>query len=240
MPPVPISVDRVQVVIKGNFPPPLLSPAWLLYEQIIGQTEYDQADVTLISPEATQFNCDWLSVQVMTDSLTLATGVEDEFERLRDAAIAILRALPTTEIAAMGINRVVHIDMGSGQALHRIGDALAPKAVWDEVLEFAATRSITTWGYRGGDAAGLIHVTVEPSVQVSNGVYVLHNDHYELAPREHEAASRDDAFQSLSVDLPLSVEKLPVAIGLLSDDWDASMRRAEAAYKHIYQLGQEG
>lgn len=233
---VPVSLGQVTVVLKGNLNPSIFSPAWLLSQGVVGNAEYEEAEIEVISRDITSFKCAWIDLFASVDTLQLSTRVDAEFERLRDAAIAILRSLPHTPIAVLGINRIVHFRVESTEAAHRIGDTLVPKEPWRDVLEFPGMRAVTVWGVRPGTQAGRVQVTVEPSNAIPNGVFVAHNDHYELTERESHPSGRDEGWL-LGDQAPVEAtsDKLPLAVGLLADDWKNSMNRAEAVIQRVYE-----
>lgn len=173
--------DSVSVVVKGSFNPPLFSPAWLLSRGVIGTVEYDDSKVEIISPDVASFTCGWLMLAVTRD-IQLVTNEIDEFERLRDAMVAILRSMPHCPVGALGVNRDAHMEVGGEENWHRIGDLLAPKAVWEGALRLPGMKSLTLWGVRPDNEAGRQHVTIEPSNRLQYGIYASHNDHYDLQP----------------------------------------------------------
>lgn len=233
---VPTSLDDVAIVLKGNFNPSILSPSWLLAQGVIGAEEHEQADVEVITRDIASFTCAWLKLFSSGDTLQISTAVEAEFERLRDAAIAILTALPHTPVGALGINRNVHFRVDSLDDFHQIGDILAPKVVWDGVLELAGMRSLTMWGAREGAQAGRVQVTVEPSSAIPQAVFVGHNDHYELFERDHHPESRNEAWIMSDRDaLDATPGKLSIAVSLLTDEWHGSMSRADSVIQRVHE-----
>lgn len=237
---VPISLDEVSIVLKGGFNPSILSPAWLLAQGVIGAAEEGESDVDVITRDIAAFSCAWIKLFATADTLQLSTAVEAEFERLRDACVAILKALPHTPIAVLGINRSVHFRVDSLEQLHRVGDTLAPKDVWGDVLDFPGMRSLTVWGARPGTQAGRISVTIEPSNAIPQAIFVAHNDHYELSERTDPPSGRDEAW---SVGNQPATEatpgKLSVAVEILTDNWKDSMNRGDKVIRRVYEQGEK-
>ena len=142
---VELALDGVSVVVKGLFNAAIFSPAWLLAEGLIGKSEYGEADVELITREIASFTVGWLRCQVSPDALQLTTTEPEEFERVRDAAVGILNTRSHTPVAALGINREVHLPARDEAHYLAIGDALAPKKFWEPLVDLPATRTLTVW-----------------------------------------------------------------------------------------------
>jgi len=114
----------------------------------------------MIIPPTAVFSTEWLSVNVRTDRLQLATGMVQEFERLRDTAIGVLTVLPETPIFALGINRDVHWSVATRDQFDRFGDILAPKGPWDRHLKLSGTQDLTIRAVRPDKWAGYVMASV--------------------------------------------------------------------------------
>jgi len=232
-------IDGVSVVVKGLFNPAIFSPAWLLSQDLIGSSEYTEAQVDIISRDLAVFRAAWLSCQVTPDAMQISTNDPDEFERARDVAAGVLGVLHHTPIAAMGINREVHLLVPSASRWHGIGDILAPKAAWESALIMPGMRSVTMWGIRPDSYAGRVQVQVEPSLRMPRAVYVAHNDHYILARVDSQPTSREAPwYLEPELDLEPTADKLEVALSILADDWHSSLERANEVVSLIAKLGQ--
>ncbi len=230
MPLPELVLDGVDIVLRGRFNPSIFSPAWLLSQGIIGPAEYAAADVDFITRDVAVFKVGWLGCQTTPDALQLSTTEVDEFERARDAAQSVLRALPHTPVSALGINRAVHFAADSLEQWHAVGDRVVPKDIWNDSLVAPGTRSVTLWGARPDQYTGRVQVQVEPSFRVPRAVYVSINDHYQLTYSEHgpDARSRDVAWQvTMEDDVEPGPEKLEVAHEVLSGSWAASLVAAK-------------
>ncbi len=236
-----LMVDGVDIVVRGRFNPAIFSPAWLLNQGIIGATEYEAAEVLLITRDVAAFSTGWLRCQVTPDALQLSTLEVDEFERARDAADSVLLALPHTPVSALGINRAVHFVVDTFEKYHDLGDAIVPKKMWEDVLLAPGTRSVILWGVRPDQYAGRVQVQVEPSFQVPAAVFVSVNDHYELRyaqddrdPRSREAAWQI-AWQTTDQALEAEVDKLRVALEVLRESWIPSLLRSDEVIERVSQ-----
>lgn len=230
------ALDGVSVVVRGFFTPSLFSPAWLLGQQLIGPREFEAAEVEVIARELCVFQTGWLSMQVNSDALQISTADVEEFERLRDAASGVLRALVNTQIAAIGINRERHFRIESADRWHDIGDLLTPKERWEEHLALPGMRSLTIWGVRPDDYAGRVQVQVEPSLRVPQAVYVSHNDHFVLS----KVSSHPTERSGWQTDEPIEpgVDRLPMALDILAQNWFDSLKRAQGIFDMVDGLGE--
>ncbi len=224
------AIDAVDIVIKGAFNPAIFSPAWLLGQGLIGASEYADVELQLITRDFASFRVGWLRCEVTPDACHLSTLELEEFERLRDAGLGILRALPQTPIAALGINRQAHVVIPDVAAWHLIGDRLAPKEIWADLLVAPGMRTVTVWGLRDDLYKGRVHVQVEPSFKVPQAVFIVVNDHYTLTLRDADVAMDAERSEAWNLRDELAAEatadKTPVAIEVLEKSWDASLKRA--------------
>lgn len=232
-----LAIDSVSVVVRGAFNPAIFSPSWLLAEELIGASEYEAADVRTIQHQLAAFQTGWLDLVATSEVFQVSTDVPDEFERCRDVVIGVLRALAHTPIAYLGINRQVHFAVSSPEEWHEIGDRLAPKEWWDDIVHLPGMRILNIEGVRTDKYAGQVHVQVEPSQTVVQGIYVAHNDHFTLMGVESQPADRIQLMKVSNKLIEPSKDRIPVALEILTNEWVASMRRAEQAVERVAQVG---
>jgi hypothetical protein len=205
-------IQSVSVVWLGDFNPKIFQPAWSAAEGLIRKQEAEEANVEIIHPEVVSFALEWLTLQVTRERFFASTSQEPYYEVVRDLVLGTFRLLRHTPVHKMGINTDMHFRMGSEEAWHAFGHRLAPKDLWQGILENPGMRSLTMEGRRPDGCKGYIRVKVEPSVRVHPGVYVNVNDHYEEAD-------------------PKSVIGSDEIRTLLERSWDESLRRsARIAY----------
>lgn len=225
--------SATSIVVRGQFTPGLFAPAWFRAAALIGDT----GDVIRsITNTAADFSVADIDIYVTADTLQMSTKSPEEGQRLRDLAIGTLRELPGTPIAALGINRVIHASVTDLGAMHRIGDTLAPKGPWGEVLHSPGVRSIETWGVRDDGWKGRVGVTVEPSAHIRPGVYIGVNDHFALELETDLDPDRDFAFLGQDEDPEATTEKRLTALGILSMGWDETMDRADRVHARIMEF----
>jgi hypothetical protein len=236
--PESVAEEGAGIVIRGQFNPAVFSPLWFLSNGLIGEAEFGSAELGLIAREVCDFRMGWLSCHVDLDGLQLTTANPEEFERLRDATVGVLRLLSHTPIATMGINRSLHLTVASQEQWHRVGHALAPKAAWESVLTSPGMRNVTMWGVRDDDWGGRPQVQVEPSLVVPQAVFVSTNDHFTLV---RSAGSTDTAGWDLSEpEVESTPAKIEVAIEILLNLWRSSISLADAAVAMIRRIEHEG
>lgn len=228
--------EGATVVVRGVFNAAIFSPHWFRDQELIGDLEMHDAEIDVISRNISVFQMSWLRCQVTEDGLQLSTENVEEFERLRDAVIGVLHTLQHTPVAVLGINRDFHVQMDSYDDLNRIGDAITPKNIWDGLLHFPAMRSVTMFGARSDRLAGQVTVQVEPSMRVENGLFVNHNDHYNLTYNSDPPTSREDAYD-LRTQVESTPEKSAMAARTLKENWVESMKSADAILAAVLKMG---
>jgi hypothetical protein len=120
--------------------------------------------------------------------------------------------LSRTPVTALGLNRQMHFSLESEENWHRLGDRLAPKEGWNEILEGRPGMRALIITTKMGDAAGSVFtVRVEPSAQVKFGVYFDINEHF--------PASTKDALKSL--------------MDTIRERWEESQAYAAKVANHI-------
>jgi hypothetical protein len=241
MPP-PLAADATTVVLVGEFRPVWISPIWLHEHGQLSDAELAAVQFELLIPnEAITFQAGWLRCVGNAQQLQFETQQEAEFERLRDVAVAVLRAMPDLELGLMGINRIVHFEASSVDAWHAVGDNLVRNDLMNKVLHLSGMRNVTFWGTRPDKYGGRIQVQVEPSFQFPRSVFVTYNDHYDLSVVDSQPQDRQEMTELVRTeDSSRSREKTSVAINVLNEQWENSMRRFNHILETIWRLAETG
>lgn len=213
--------QRLSIVFRGNFNPAIFHPSWFASHGLIRSQEVDAAKVQIVHPDAAVFTAEWLEINAVRDRFQAATVQESYYEPLRDLVIGVLDLLSHTPLKLMGLNREFHYQLRSEDAWHSVGHRLVPKADWKDLLENPGMKSLIVEGVRPDDLKGYIRVKVEPSTQISYGVYVEVNDHYDLRRSEKTISEASEAMQ------------------ILSERWSDSMKRSAAIAQKIASLESE-
>jgi len=224
-------IAGVAVVMLGNFNPAIFTPAWFGLHGLISERMVDTADTKIVHPQISEFNVEWLNMQVVPERFQIST-LQAPYVRVQDLAVRIFREhLPHTPLKTMGINREVHFLVESFEDRDRLGRLLAPTDPWGEwgkKLEpdgsHGGVTSITMRQVNpeGRPLGGQVNVTVEPSNRIGQdrfGVYVRINDHYTI-----ENVESQDHMATNGI------------ITLLEENFDESLQRADKIIDHIMSL----
>jgi hypothetical protein len=123
------------IVLVGSFNPKIFQPEWFARHELLPQGEADAAEIKLIVPQVCHFETERFIVQVTEQQFLAATKPNANSAPLRDLVQGAFFILEHTPVSAMGLNSAMHFATGGEEHWHRIGDKLAPKDMWNEVLE---------------------------------------------------------------------------------------------------------
>lgn len=190
-------IAGVHVVILGDFNPAILHPSWLAAKGLIPPEEAEAADLRLVSSSLSAFGVGPLRLRVEKGRFEASTSDTASFLPLRDFVLGLFGILEHTPMTRMGINYLQHFQMANAEEWHSLGDRLAPKEPWVDLLEGTGDReealpglkSLTIEGKRPDSTAKAFSVKVQPSRKIPTGVYVETNEEF--------VASEDDALAEL-------------------------------------------
>jgi hypothetical protein len=227
--------DSMNVVLLGKFDPLQITPRWLRQVDLIGVEDYESYSIEVISPTATIVSFGSIRLQIGPENLQVGTDASGDVEAARDLAAGILLSNGSSEISAMGINRMVHFGAGFDR-YHAIGDALTPKELWVGVLRMPGMLNVGISGVRDDGYGGNINVQVQPSAVVRPGVFISINDHYTLTYAD-TPTDRSTPLGPDEASPQRSAEKIPIALKILAEGFSASRSRAQAIINHVMSLG---
>lgn len=170
--------DEVTIVLNGRFNPAIYHPLWLAKQGLVSDDDAEKSTIEVCHPDISQFRLPWASFEVTPERLIVQSADPSHFDPLRDLAISLLLVLPHTPIKQMGINRMLHIDVGSEDAWHGIGHVLAPKAIWKGFSDKPGLKALTIETSRTDGYAGSINYIVQPVPP--HTVAINTNNHIEL------------------------------------------------------------
>lgn len=228
-----LAINTVSVVIKGLFDVTVLSPKNLAEQGLIDSGQLADAEQKFSNNEISVFETKRIKFVGNRQLLQFTAQQADEFEPLRDLAVGALRLLPEPQIGVLGINHDVHFAVATSNAWHAAGDALVPKPIWEGLVKFPGTASVIIQGQRPGSYAGFVQITVQPSIQVPQGVFMQYNDHYTAEVLDKVPGNRNQFMASLRSPLEVSSEKVPTAIKILNEEWNSSMTRSLVAIEQV-------
>lgn len=224
-------ISAMSIVAVGNFSPAVFHPAWFSLHGLLPAEAAEAAKEQLVvSPEATAFAFDWLTVEVKTEVFSMTTS-QEPCVRVRDLAARLFgERLADAPVRALGINRTVHFRVRDMRARDRIGQTLAPKGAWGEWAKSLGTDgdhggmtslTMTQVGLDDRPDGDAINVKVEPSVLIGEkraGVYVAVNDHYKIDQVSGESSER--------------------LLAILADRFEESCRWSEGIIDHVMSLAE--
>jgi hypothetical protein len=191
----------VAVVLLGSFNPAIINPDWLVLNEVIGKTQAEAREIGLITPQWSEFRVSTYQYQVTPQRFQVILESAPYIE-LQDAVTKIFQELlPHTPVQQFGVNRSVHLSVGSEENRNTIGRKLAPPEPWGEWSK--------EWKDRPPpNRAGMIHLavqesfpddphdrrvtaTVQPSLLIADntGIFVTINDNYVLMEKTGFAAA---------------------------------------------------
>lgn len=213
------------VVAVGAFNPAIFSPDWLERNKLIGKGDADDAKSSpslIISHQATVFETEWFALQVFDNQFSL-TSKGALTPAVRDLAVGILSLVSHTPITAIGLNFLAHFRFNTEAEYHKIGDVLAPKAIWDSLYPERSSAGLADLSIRIQDAergsaprsGNEKRISVQPSGKVKFGVFMSLNDHREI----------QDAVNGISL--------AEQAASIIDSDWQSSCDDAIRIFDHI-------
>ena len=200
-----IELQEKSIVLLGKLNPSIFQPNWFSQQGLISLKESENAKITVIHQDIVSFDLDWVNILITRERCSF-TSLQELFEPLRDLAFGTFKILKHTPLSQMGINHRIHCKFESEEKWHELGHKLAPKEIWNTVLDKPGMKSLTimqsvrTDGYKGA-----INVTVEPSLKIPIGIFIGINDHYEIENKENPTGS-DEIMNILSNNWASSLE----------------------------------
>jgi hypothetical protein len=200
------------VVLLGNFNPKIFQPAWFARQQLISDAEAEAADIKIILPQISHFETDRFGVQVTTDRFSALTPPSAPSAPLLDFVQGTFFVLEHTPVTAMGLNRQMHFPLDSEVQWHRLGDRLAPKEGWKDILP-GRPGLLSMWIQSENDKlpGALFRTKIEPSTVIQHGAFFEVNEHY--------PAPETDSLKTL--------------MKVLNERWEESQAYAEQIADHI-------
>jgi hypothetical protein len=202
-----IDKEIISIVFVGKFNPVIFQPLWFSSENLIRKSEGEEAKVELIHPDVTIFNLDWIRLEVLRDKIIFRSLQDEHEEEIADLIVSTFKLLRHTPIDKMGINKEVIFSAENEQAWHKIGDTLAPKEIWEPIVNKPGMNSVTIESLRGASTfKGYIRTKIEPYQNLKYGVSISVNDHYEIEVNERTITNSDDIINIFEKEWKKSLE----------------------------------
>lgn len=192
-----IEFSEAAIVVVGSFNPAIFTADWLEGNGLIGNEDAQamRDDCSLVvSHQLSRLESGWFVLQVNEDRFELI-GKGASTLPLRDLAESILSLLAHTPVTALGMNFSQHYNLATEQKLHRVGDQLAPKGIWNSLFDPEVhstglnTLVMTIVNAPRGQVATDNHrrnITIQKSQKIRHGVLLSLNNHYDIRPQDTE------------------------------------------------------
>ena len=209
-------ITELSLVLLGNFNPPIFSPSWLRYKNLIREEEFKSSKTEIITPHISKFSLDWLNVEVTNTRCQFKTIDGTRFELLRDLVVNTFKILKETPMSAFGINKISDFQV-TIEDYDKAGDILTPFKNWDDIFtDPRLLRVEMIQESREDDEKGSRRIRVMPSVLVKPyGIRIDVNSHFEV-----------NDYNSMD-------EKLKILIEKWEDELSKASHYSEAILKKI-------
>ena len=187
-------IEGVAIVLAGAFSPAAYTPGWFAAHKLLSTDDADAADIKVVTNDVAQFQTDQLLVQVTPDFIEISTS-QSPYEAARDLMLGALSIAVSPPLRGLGFSLRRHYQVDDEDAWHDAGHAIVPQDFWNSDLTDPSMRRVQMQGKRNDDFPGAINLQLEPSVRITNGIYVSVNSHFELDPEE--PSSLDTAVEVL-------------------------------------------
>jgi hypothetical protein len=190
----PLRSQTVSVVVLGSFNPRIFEPLWLAGQGLVPEDEANAAERELIDKEFARIVFPWANVVVVGDRLQVeSTGEIVSHSQVRDLVVGILRVLPHTPVTVVSIQHGAHAELASEEQWHKVGHTLAPKEIWQDILDRPGILDFAMQGVRPDDLTGSIRVRIQPSGLVHPGLFINVNDEFFMNDQRESEPARHGA-----------------------------------------------
>jgi hypothetical protein len=182
-----IHAEATAVALFGSFNPRIFEPLWFSQHELVPAQEAEVAEVHMADREFCQVGFGWVDLVVTEDRLLAESTSETvNNSQIRDLLVGIFRLLPHIPVQVGAIHHRWQIAIDTEEEWHNVGHSLAPKEIWDGVLEEPGMFDFAMSGSRPDDLEGAIKVRIQPSKAISPGVFMNVNDEFSLEGSEGE------------------------------------------------------
>jgi hypothetical protein len=192
-----IHTQSTTAVLLGSFNPRIFEPLWFSRNELVPEQEASDAEVQLINREFCHVAFGWVDLVVTEDRLQAQTTSETVNEgQIRDLLVGVLKLLPHMPITGGSIHHRAEIAIKTEEEWHAIGHTLAPKEVWEDVLDQPGMFDFAMMGARPDDLKGSIRVRIQPSQVVQPGIFLNVNDEF-FMPEDDEHPDASELLDKL-------------------------------------------
>ena len=220
------------IIVAGNFNPAIFSPYWMEKNNLIGPDDAKNAlksPSLIITNQVLRFETEWFVLQVLPQQFSL-TSKGAIAPMMRDLAEQVFLLLPHTPVTAVGLNFQGHYKINTIEDYHKIGDALAPKEIWNQIRFFPEQSSglehltirIDPFKRKNffsiGSNENFRKVIFQPSTEVIPGIFLALNDHRNVPESNDNDLTKAE-----------NISKI------IKDEWNRVKSEAEDIFKQLLE-----
>ena len=101
---------------------------------LLRDPEADAAKVKILAPQVCEFETERFYIQVTEDRFMALSKPAANPAPLLDLVAGTFFVLEHTPVTALGLNRMMHFSLDSEEHWHQVGNKLAPKEAWSDIL----------------------------------------------------------------------------------------------------------
>lgn len=202
------------IVLVGNFNPSIFHPQWFASHDIISQTEADEAEQKITTPQIAAFSFTWGNVQVTADQFVIKGKNPTLFAMINDFVCKTFSILNHTPVSAMGINVEQKWISGSEEQHRQFGDGIAPKEKWSFMSKPGLRDIVMEDQQRPDEYIGYIQARIQALQEKPHAIRTSINDHYSIPKYD----TSDGATPIMNI---------------LEANWETSMTRSEELINNI-------
>ncbi|MDV7338143.1 hypothetical protein RYZ26_00950 [Terasakiella sp. A23] len=227
--------NQTSIVLVGKFNPLIFQPRWLESVDLIGaeealRLEIEEGALEIIHQDVAILNLNWGKLHIDRGRFMAICDMEPH-EAIFDFTRSCFDILDSTPIYQMGINRTVTYRYPDENAWHHLGDTLAPKEPWGELM------------YREGErVGGLRTIVMEQATGDENGRKSRLDGGYGYTQIKIEAEKAGAFAVSVQVNNHFEVEKQEDVLGssiildILNEKWEKSVADSNETILSIQQV----
>lgn len=209
-------VKSASIVLVGNFNPSIFHPQWFAAHDVISQSEADEADLRIATPQVSSFSLTWGNLQVTPDQFVINCKNPSLFAMLQDLVLKTFDILGHTPVSAMGINMEQKWFSKNDTEHRKFGDRIAPKEKWSFMAEPGLRDIVMEEQQRPDDYSGYIQVRIQALREKQKSILISINDHYYIPKYETSLGAE------------------PV-MEILRENWTTSNEHSETIIKNVIE-----
>lgn len=189
---------QCSIVLIGDFNPAMFHPEWFRKNNVLSDEEVDYAtsqsndSKLIVTSHLTSFKTSQFIIKVEQKRFEVI-GYKEPYMMVSDFISKTFETLTGFVIKAYGCNFSAHYHIDTLSNYQRIGDNLAPKKYWKNLLG----KEITGDDRKSGlttiqmqkikeNSDGHISMLLQPSVMIKQGVFITCNDHTNVSEDDYD------------------------------------------------------